>query len=187
MDPFYILFFSGDWDTSTHGLLPGADPCNEPSAPSAPPCHIEPLLRGLSRGRALDWSFCDPPPSTMSLPAVRWRPPPLGGESRAEVELGEAGCWSTSRPAVRVDQGQDPLLLCREAQAHLRPPSNVASTCPQLKRVSSGERGLETAASVFQVEQGGRVRACCRRSPVVLREGGRGCDRESDCPVNARE
>ena len=108
----------------------------------------------------------------MSLPAVRWRPPPLGGESRAEVELGKAGGWTTSRPAVRVDQGQDPLLLCREAQAHLRPSSNVASTCPQLKRVSSGERGLETAASVFQVEQGGRVRACCRINPVVLRGGG---------------
>ena len=169
MDLFSILFSSGDWNTSTHGLLPGADPCNEPSAPSAPPRHIEPLVRRFSRGCALDRPFCDPPSSTMSLPAVRWRPPPLGGESRAEVELGQAGGWATSRPAVRVDQGQDPLLLCREAQAHLRPPSNVASTCPQLKRVSSGERGLETAASVFQVERGGRVRACCGRSLVVLR------------------
>ena len=183
MGPFYILFFSGDWNTSTDGLLPGADPCNEPPAPSAPPRHIEPLVWRLSCGSSLDWPFCDPPSSTMSLPAVRWRPPPLGGEPRAEVELGKAGGWSTSRPAVSVDQGQDPLLLCREAQAHLRPPSNVASTCPQLKRVSSGERGLETAASVFQVERGGRVRACCSRSPIVLRY----CDRESDCPVSAWE
>merc|ERR1712173_568159 len=107
--------------TSTDGLLPGADPCNEPPAPSAPPRHIEPLVWRLSCGSSLDWPFCDPPSSTMSLPA-----------------------------AVSVDQG---------------------------------ERGLETAASVFQVERGGRVRACCSRSPIVLRY----CDRESDCPVSAWE
>merc|ERR1711981_596548 len=119
-------------------------------------------------------SICDPSPPTLPLSPVRWGPSTLGGESRPANQPGEAGGRAASHPAVRLDQGQDPLLLCCQAKAHLRPPPNSTS-CLQLN-VSSGERWLEAAAGQLQVEPGG-VRAY-RGDPVELR-GWRGSESES--------
>ena len=110
----------------------------------------------------------------MPIPAVRGRPATLGSESCPAKQPCEAGGWAASRPTVRLDQGQDPLLVCCPTKAHLRPPPNSTS-CLQLN-VSSGERWLEAAAGQLQVEPGG-VRAY-RGDPVELR-GWRGSESES--------